>query len=306
MWTKIHASHAIESAEMQGSEVGHAPTPSDDRQLAFVEVAEGAPRLTGQVGANGRRRKLPLLDGNGAETGERLSVGVAEGGGIAQDKDVGVVGDRTIRLDQCAPNPVEGSAQRLQQGAGTVAGSPDHCVGRDDEASGGHMVGADVRDERFGPDIHPEPTERLAGAIGQGGGVTRQQLTASLEQDHRRRSRVDPTKIAAEGILPNLGEGTRDFHSRRAAADDDEGEQCAPLFDVRFPLRRFEGQQDAPADILRIVRRLEARRGQFPAVMPEVGVPHPGGDEEIVVLQRMTVGELHPAGGGVDRRSPPP
>ena len=49
--------------------------------------------------------------------------------------------------------------------------------------------------------------------------------------------------------LPDLGEGPRDFHSRRAAPHDDKGEKGAPFLDLRLPFGRFEGGDLAAGEV---------------------------------------------------------
>ena len=54
---------------------------------------------------------------------------------------------------------------------------------------------------------------------------------------------------------------------------------------VRLALRPLERQQHAPADLERILERLQAGRGRPPLVMTEVGVRRAGRDDQIVVVR---------------------
>ena len=79
----------------------------------------------------------------------------------------------------------------------------------------------------------------------------------------------------------------------------------APLGRVGLGLGLLEGEQDAPAQIGRVVDRLQAGRERRPVVVTEIGVPRAGRDDQIVVGNAPAFGD-HLVARGVDRRTPPP
>ena len=68
---------------------------------------------------------------------------------------------------------------------------------------------------------------------------------------------------------------------------------------MRCVLRFLERQQDAPADLGRVLDLLQARRDRFPLVMAEVVVPRAGRDDQIVVRDA-PLSDQHLARGGID------
>ena len=143
-------------------------------------------------------------------------------------------------------------------------------MGRDDKPARNHMVRLYVGDEGLGPHLDPETTKCLTGVGTERSRIARKQLPSTFEEHDRRGPRIDPSKIPPERILPDLGEGPRDFHSRRAAPHDDKGEKGAPFLDLRLPFGRFEGEEHSPPDFLSVIGGLDAGRKALPVLMPEV------------------------------------
>ena len=79
----------------------------------------------------------------------------------------------------------------------------------------------------------------------------------------------------------------------------DEGEQRRRRAAIGLALGALEGEQHAPADLERVLDRLQARRERRPLVVPEVGVRGAGGDDEVVVGE-LAVGEAHASRRHVD------
>ena len=68
-----------------------------------------------------------------------------------------------------------------------------------------------------------------------------------------------------------------------AAADDHEGEQPALLGLVLGQLGALEREQEAPADVGRVLDPFQAGRERRPFVMTEIGMRRAGREDQIVV-----------------------
>jgi hypothetical protein len=89
----------------------------------------------------------------------------------------------------------------------------------------------------------------------------------------------------------------------RAGADHDEGEQAAPLGLVGGDLGALEGEQQAAADLGRVLDRLEAGRDGRPFVVAEVGVRGARGEHQRVIRDDEPLGVgAHQPRRGVDLR----
>ncbi len=86
------------------------------------------------------------------------------------------------------------------------------------------------------------------------------------------------------------------------AADDGERQQGAPPGRVRRAVRFLECEQDAAANLERVLEALQPGGPRLPGLVAEVGVPGAGSDHERVVGQPAAVGERHLAALRVDRQ----
>jgi hypothetical protein len=85
-------------------------------------------------------------------------------------------------------------------------------------------------------------------------------------------------------------------------ADDDEGQQAAALLRVSGDLGALEGQQQAPADVGRVLDGLQPGRDRRPFVMAEIGMRRTGRQHQHIVRDRQVVAGAHHARRGVDPR----
>lgn len=86
--------------------------------------------------------------------------------------------------------------------------------------------------------------------------VRRQHPVGALQQDHLRLARVESAELPVQRAALQLGDGTRQLHSRRAAADDDEAQPRRAPVGVGFGLGPLEGGEDAAADVESVLHRL--------------------------------------------------
>ena len=95
--------------------------------------------------------------------------------------------------------------------------------------------------------------------------IGRQHAVGAFDQHHARVARIEAAEFAAQGVPRDLGERAGELDAGRAGADDDEGEPLRALRRVGLPLRALEGEQDARADLQRVLERLQPRRVTAPS-----------------------------------------
>ncbi len=115
----------------------------------------------------------------------------------------------------------------------------------------------------------------------------RQDAWTGLDQQDLGHGCADGPEVAAERAPRQLGDGAGELHAGRAGADHHEGEQPLALDRVLFQLRRLEGQQDAGAQLQRILEGLESGGVAGPIVVTEVAVGRAGGEHQVVVGYRV-------------------
>ena len=93
-------------------------------------------------------------------------------------------------------------------------------------------------------------------------------------------------KSRGQRLARELGDRAGELDAGRPAADDHEGQQRCALGRVGRALGLLERQQDAAADVDRVLDRLQARRERLPLVVAEIGVARAGGDDQVVVGDR--------------------
>ena len=96
--------------------------------------------------------------------------------------------------------------------------------------------------------------------------------------------------IRCQRPLRQFGHRAGHFDAGRAAADNYEIQQSASLLRVGLGLGFFECQENAPAQISRVVDRLEAGSERSPFLMTEVSVLRTGRDDEGVEPNAMIFG----------------
>ena len=88
-------------------------------------------------------------------------------------------------------------------------------------------------------------------------------------------------------MVSDLGDLARQLDAGRAAADDREGQPRAAAGLVSLQLGRLERSEDPPANLDRVLERLEPGRGRAPFVMAEVRVAGAGRHDQGVVVDRI-------------------
>ena len=111
---------------------------------------------------------------------------------------------------------------------------------------------------------------------------------------------VDRLEVFRQRAAGDVGDRAGELDAGRPAADDGEAQRLVLAGQVGLALGVLEGQQHAAADLERVLDRLQAGRVRRPVVMAEIGVPRPGGDDQVVVGELRAVLQLHPPRGGVE------
>ena len=106
----------------------------------------------------------------------------------------------------------------------------------------------------------------------------------------------------AQRLARDLRERPRQLDSCRAAADQHERQQLALPRGIGLALGPLEGKQDPPADVERVLERLQSWRMGRPLGVAEVGVARAGADDQEVVGERRPVGQVDDAAFDVDAR----
>src|SRR5208337_5295396 len=96
-------------------------------------------------------------------------------------------------------------------------------------------------------------------------------------------SRIDGAEIVGQGMTANLGERSRELHSRWSCSHHNKLQRLGWFAGGCTALRQFEGQQHAPPDFDRILNRLQSGRNRFPLIVAEIGVAGSGGNNQRVV-----------------------
>ena len=109
---------------------------------------------------------------------------------------------------------------------------------------------------------------------------------AGLDEHDPRLTRVDPTVIAGQHAMCQLGDLADDLDACRAGPHHDEGEIGFAFRRVGCQLRHFERTQDVIPQVPSILQRLHSGRELRPLVVPEIRMGRTGRHHQGVVRQR--------------------
>ena len=152
-------------------------------------------------------------------------------------------------------------------------------------------LGIERGDRRTEPHLDAELFERVLRGFRQRGIERREQARRRLDQNDARAARIDRAEILRQRAIRQLRDGAGHFDAGRAAADDHEIQQPRALGRIGLGFGLFEGEQDAAADISRVVDRLQAGRERRPVVVTEIGVLRAGREDQIVERDAAAFGD---------------
>src|SRR5579863_3224496 len=98
-----------------------------------------------------------------------------------------------------------------------------------------------------------------------------------------RSSRIDLSKILCQRMPANLGQSSREFHSRRAAAHDYKIQRLVRVALRGLAFSEFKSQEYPAPDLNRVLDRLKPRRKIFPFVVTEISVASTRGHNQGVI-----------------------
>ena len=153
--------------------------------------------------------------------------------------------------------------------------------------------GVDRRDRRAEPHLDAELLERALRGLRKRRIERRQQARRRLDQDDARGARIDRAEVRRQRAVRQLRDGAGHLDAGRAAADDDEIQQPRALVRIRLGLGLLEGEQDAAANVGRVVDGLQPGRGGGPVVVAEIGVLRAGREDQVVERDAAAFGDHH-------------
>ncbi|MCW0450731.1 hypothetical protein NB706_003565 [Xanthomonas sacchari] len=154
-------------------------------------------------------------------------------------------------------------------------------------------MGVDVGDRDPGQHVHAELLQLFLRLGREVFGERGQHPRAGLDQPHPRLGRVDAAELVLQRVPGDLRQGAGQLDPGGAAADDGEAEPGRARGGVGFRFGTFERQQQVPAQLQRVVQGLQAGCVRGPVVVTEIGMGGAGGDQQVVVGQRLPIGQAH-------------
>ena len=264
-------------------DLGHRRDAADGRQRALVAVVERPQRLPSEGALDVPRRMNAFLNRRRRDARNEVAVVLAHRREVADDEDLGMAGDRQVRLREHAPGAVELDAERLRQRRRLHARRPQDGPRGDGLVAEADLFVVELRDDRVREDFDAEAPQLRFGLRGEIGRIGREDALFPLDEDHARARRVDAAEVAEHGLPRDLGERAGELGAGRPRADDDEGEPGPLPVGIGLALSFLEGEEHAPPDLQRVLDGLEPRRVALPLWMREVGMRGAGGDDEVVV-----------------------
>ena len=138
---------------------------------------------------------------------------------------------------------------------------------------------------------------------GERGRERRQDPLTRLEHDHGGVARIHMPELLPHGAPCDLPHHARELAPRWPGTDDHEGESRVPLVRGLRRLRSLEREQEASADLRRILGPLQSWRERLPLRMPKIRVTRPGGQNQVVARNVQPVGAADHTAGGIDSMS---
>ena len=207
-----------------------------------------------------------------------------------------MAGHRQVRLDQHTAGAIARHAKRSAQRRGGDSRGPEDGAGFEHLVAKPDAPFLDARHRRLLAHFHAQTSQRGAGRITQRLGKRREDGGTGFDQQHTRFRGVDGPKLLRQRLTRNFDDRAGHLHARGAAADEHEGEEALAFRRIGCPLGLLVRHQHPRPYPQRVVERLERRRVRRPVVVAEVGAAGAGGDDQVVVRQRVAVVEVHAPG----------
>ena len=229
-------------------------------------------------------------------------------GEVADDKDVGEIGDGEIGVDLDFAGAVGFGTSAFGDAAakrsGVHATGPENGFGVKMRGGVGafevEAVGGDVGDESVFVNFDAETSEERFGFGGEIFGIGGEDARAAFHKNDAGFLGTDAAEIVAKGLASDFGEGAGEFEAGGASSDDDEGEPGACFGFGRGAFGALKGEEKFVADGGGFLNGFEAGSNVAPLIFAEVGGFGAGGDDEHVVGEDGAVAESDGFGDGVE------
>jgi len=299
MWAAPHSHQARAPRTRKDPNSATAARRPMVGEAAGVPVAERlGSRSTLQAGSDDLRRISAALLGRGCEPRNRSAPPARRCRSIADREDRGMRCHRKVgrhhdaaRLVGRRPEP--GARRRCRDACG-----PQDRPRLDPQAVDDDASGIDVLDLPPGPDLDAQTGQFRRGIGGERLREGRQDARPGLDDDHPGGRRIDFAELARQTVPGEFGDGTGQFHAGRPTTHDDEAHEGGPLGGIDRILGPLEGDQQAMADVGRVLEPLQARRVGRPVVAAEVAVLRARREDEVIVGQAAVVEEQLGRGRG--------
>ena len=238
---------------------------------------------------------MPCCFATGATPGSGLPLASSSAAVSPMTKTSRQPRHRKVRRDFHPARAIGLGTEPLARRRGDHAGCPHHGARLDAcrfrSLADRHAGVVESRDRRAGAHFDAKLFERGSGGFRERRIERREQARRRLHQDDARGARVDRAEVLGKRAISQLGDRAGHLDPGRAPADDHEIQEPRPLGRVGFGFGLFEGEQDAPADVGRVVDGLQPRSAGGPFAVTEIGVLRAGCENQDVVGNAPAVGE---------------
>ena len=280
------------AGDVQSENIGNGGGATDNSHVALVEIVEGRNRLLPlQARLDGFCGVASTLNGDLRDAGERLAVFVEEKGEIADDENIGIVGNGEVgkHLDAAATISVGVSA--FGNFAAEVVGS--NAAGPKNAARGElgvcavvgvvNAIGVDIVDHGVFENFDAETGNEFFRFGGKILGVSGEYARSAIKKNDAGFAGIDVAKIIAKCFASNFREGAGKFEASGTGTDDDKRQPGAGLGFGTGAFRTFEGVEKFVANGGGFLNGLEAGSEGAPGVVAVVGSLRASGDDEGIV-----------------------
>ena len=281
-----------EAGDVQAENIGDGSGATDNGHVALVEIVEGRNRLLPlQARLDGFCGVASTLNSDLRDAGKRLAVFVEGKGEIADDENIGIVGNGEVgkHLDAAAAIGVGVSA--FGNFAAEVVGS--NAAGPKNAARGElgvcavvgvvNAIGVDIVDHGVFENFDAETGNEFFRFGGKILGVSGEYARSAIKKNDAGFAGIDVAKIIAKCFASNFREGAGKFEASGTGTDDDKRQPGAGLGFGTGAFRTFEGVEKFVANGGGFLNGLEAGSEGAPGVVAVVGSLRASGDDEGIV-----------------------
>lgn len=281
-----------EAGDVQSKNIGDGRGATDNGHVALVEIVEGRNRLLPlQARLDGFCGVASTLNGDLRDAGERLAVFVEGKGEIADDENIGIVGNGEIGKHLDAAAAISFGVSAFGYFAAEVVGS--NTAGPKNGARGEfavcavvgvvNAIGVDIVDHGVFENFDTETGNEFFRFGGKILGVSGEYARSAIKKNDAGFGGIDVAKIIAKSFASNFGERAGEFHASGTGTDDDKRQPSAGLGFGAGAFRTFEGVEKFVTNGGGFLNGLEAGSEGAPGVVAVVGSLRTSGDNEGIV-----------------------